>query len=187
MKIILVFLLALQMMQMANNDVHHTAGGTTPTVCGNNGTVSGSNSGNEGVAVGTGACVPAATATVSSCVVKGLLSDVSNRHIQCAVYAGTTSAPTGSPLCTSSSTLAETAGDYTMTLSGCGTLTSGSTYYIMANADLAGDYSTQASTSALHGPFKTGVTYGTWPSSGWSNDDGTDGVRFATFYLNTLQ
>lgn len=160
----------------------------TVVICGNNGARTGVNGGNENVALGTGACIPSATSTVQSCSL-AVENFVTGRHIQCAVYSDTAGAPTaGGPLCTSASTLAEQAGRYTLALSGCGTLSSGSTYYIMANADAGADYSVQATSAATHGPYQTSITYGTWPTGGtWSNDDGAGGVRYASFYLNVIQ
>lgn len=161
------------------------AGGGTPTVCGNNAASTGGNGGNSGVAVMAGACIPAANATVVSCAATLQDGDAGN-HIQCAVYGGTSSEPTGSPLCTSASTVAVN-GLNTLTLSGCGTLTAGSTYYIGFNMDAGGDYLVSATTPALHGPYQLS-SYGSWPTGGtWSNDDGAGGVRYAIFYLNTLQ
>ena len=105
------------------------SGAVHATVCGYNGTKSGSDSGDANLAISMAVCVPGANSTVSSLVVSVNALGTTN-HIQGAVYAtalnGSQVQPTGSPLCTTASTVAS-AGDNVMSITGCGTLVSGTT------------------------------------------------------------
>ncbi len=159
----------------------------TVVACGNTGPQTGTLGLDPNSVVGPSACVPAANSTVRSCVtITGF--DSGSLHISCGVYATSAGLPTGSPLCNSGSVAAPTAGTYVIPLTGCGTLSSGSTYAIIIGNDVGGDLAVQASSSAVHGAFQLSITFPTFPTGGtWSTEDGAGSAQFAVAYLNIAQ
>lgn len=146
--------------------------------CGNTGANNnGTNSGNANLALLNNSCVPTKNVTVNSCAV--FLGDAGGHGIACAVYApGTT--PPGAPLCASSGQTSVT-GWNVMILTGCGTLTSGSRYWIAANTDSGTTAYGRTSTGVLDtNSLLGGATYPAFPTAP-SSGLGSAGLMF---YLN---
>ena len=140
------------------------ASGGTAHTCGNVGTSSsnGSDSGNNGYAEGGNYCTPGGAASVTDC--KAYMGG--GGTARCAIYAGS---PTGSPLCSSgATTVGSSAGTVTFALSGCGTLASGTAYFIIVETSASGTLNYQSAASGSSNGVQVASTYGTWPTAGWA-------------------
>ncbi len=147
------------------------------TICGNAGVrVSNDGGGDQNFFLAIPDCVPVSNSTVQSCVVN---VDAGSGNISCAVYANSAGAPTGSPLCQSANTVSSV-GLNTLSLSGCGTLTAGSTYWIAVSTNNNAIKFVRTGDSSATDKYQTG-TYPTFPTGGsWL----TLGVFSYQFYLN---
>lgn len=176
----LLAILGIATAQSNKQQVMIATSGTTAAIvkCGNTGpNNNGSNGGNANFALISNSCIPASNSTVVSCAI--FLADAGGHGLACAVYApGTT--PPGAPICQSTGQVS-VAGLNTIPLTGCGTLTSGSRYWIAANTDSGSTAYGETSTSIqdLNLMFP-GSTYPTFPS-GPTSLNGPSGIMF---YLN---
>lgn len=152
------------------------------TPCGNTAASSGNNGGNSNLDIGAAACVPVSNSTVNSCSIT--VNQNQGSHIACAVYANSASKPSGAALCSSASVVS-TLGANVISLSGCGTLTSGSTYWVVANTDGSTVYAVTATTVSANGAFKA-ATYPTFVTgdSSWTADNGAGSAKFLLFSID---